>query len=1172
MDNDWDSLAGKIHSIVCDRFYINEPREAVETSSEVLESTSGDEVKNTEPNDKIYYFRIKLRQFIRIMRTQGIRESVYVTYRYVKRKITSHKKVKVEKEKIVKRNPEDWERKVLVFEKEENPDVSIIIPVYNKWGYTYNCLKSIQTSKKTCSFEVIIADDNSTDETAELEKYVKNVIHVRNEVNLNFLKNCNNAAAFAKGKYILFLNNDTLVKEVWLQSLYDLIESDDTIGMVGSKFIYPDGTLQEAGGIVFSNGDGKNYGRGDNPKKPEYNYVKDVDYISGASIMISRELWDELGHFDERYSPAYFEDSDLAFKVRKKGLRVVYQPKSELVHFERTSMSDNGLRLCRENRSKFMEVWADDLLRDSAPEYVQRDRSKFQKSILYIDDKVPMFDQHAGGKTTFNFLELLRDLNFKVTFIGVLDPEPYQPYTEMLQQKGIEVLYGPEYSTDIFQWLNRNANYYDIVFLNRPECAIIYLDWFKQNTRCTVAYYGHDLHWLRERREYDLTGDKRLLERSERSKETEMHIMSNSDIVMSVSPEEKTIIDKELGREITQVTPIFFYKEKKLRPFGELNKKGLLFVGGYNHSPNVDAVEWFVKEILPIVKEEIPDIDVTFAGSHPTKWIKSLESKVIHVPGYLTDEELDELYDRSLISIVPLRFGAGVKGKVVDAMYHGMPVVSTSIGIEGIPGIEPFVIPHDDAESFAKAIVDLYRERGEVERAHSRNYEFIISTFGYKSALDTFSRIFGNSKKKGTSSDGVKVLDLAYSMVCPATSGGSLKVISPLRKIKPLSDITVDIIFTTWDEEHANKVENCLKKIPVVRNAKGIVVKDYLYNKVNRPSDIPIDVWETMSLEFSDYVDMLVRQNRYDIIQIEHSQFSWLVPRIRMASPSSKIVLDAHNIEYRIYETWLPYAEAEETESIRDRYLKLKKWEETCIPWYDAAFTVSTIEEQIIKDNGLKRTYLLSTGGGVDVEKYSPKDDNREKPYDILYIGSMNWFPNANGLVWFIDEIMPIIESKRPGTNLNIIGNGKPYQKLVDLCKHKDNVKFWGFQEDDVKFFHSSKVFIVPLFIGAGARVKIVTAWASKIPIVSTTFGAEGLEAIDNGNILLRDTKEEFAEAVLQLLEKPELREKISSKAYETVLSKYTVDKCADDTVNAYCEIAGYQHSTDDPADYQSTD
>ena len=228
----------------------------------------------------------------------------------------------------------------------EVPKVSIIIPVYNQFEFTYHCVESILENTGNIPYEILIADDCSTDLTQQITEILPGVRHIRNEHNLRFLLNCNNAAKYAKGQYILLLNNDTQVMENWLAPLIYLMESDPAIGMVGSKLIYPDGRLQEAGGIIWSDGTGWNFGNRQNPALPEFNYVKEADFISGAAIMLSKTLWDTLGGFDEHFVPSYCEDSDLAFQVRKAGYKVMYQPQSVVVHFEGVSNgTDTGAGL-----------------------------------------------------------------------------------------------------------------------------------------------------------------------------------------------------------------------------------------------------------------------------------------------------------------------------------------------------------------------------------------------------------------------------------------------------------------------------------------------------------------------------------------------------------------------------------------------------------------------------------------------------------------------------------------------------------------------------------------------------------------------------------------------------------------------------------------------------------
>jgi len=242
-----------------------------------------------------------------------------------------------------------------------SPRVSIVIPVFNQALYTYNCLLTLQACDQTISKEVIIINNASTDETAELLAQLQGAFTIlNNEENQGFVHACRQGAEVARGEFILFLNNDTQVMPGWLSNSLKAMDSDQTIGITGSKLIYPDGRLQEAGGIIFNDASGYNYGRSQNPLLPQFNQDRIVDYCSGASLMIRKSLWAQLG-FDLRYAPAYYEDTDLCFAARQAGYQVLYCHNSEVIHHEgKTAGTDinSGYKAFQAvNRKKFQEKW-----------------------------------------------------------------------------------------------------------------------------------------------------------------------------------------------------------------------------------------------------------------------------------------------------------------------------------------------------------------------------------------------------------------------------------------------------------------------------------------------------------------------------------------------------------------------------------------------------------------------------------------------------------------------------------------------------------------------------------------------------------------------------------------------------------------------------------------------
>ncbi|MDR0852168.1 MAG: glycosyltransferase [Clostridiales Family XIII bacterium] len=635
----------------------------------------------------------------------------------------------------------------LKFEVYDDPMISVIIPVHNQFDYTYDCLKSIHETCLDLRIEVIVSDDASTDDTKDILQLVSGIRVIHNEKALQFVRNCNKAAAMAKGKYIAFLNNDTIVHANWLQSLLSLIESDDRIGLVGSKFLSADGLIQEAGGIVWKDGRAWNYGRNGDPESSEFNYVKEVDYISGCSILIRADLWQEIGGFDERYAPAYCEDSDLAFEVRKHGYKVVYQPLSIVTHFEGISNGTDltkGIKSYQEkNRIKFYEKWKALLEKEhlgyESIIFRARERSITKKIAIFIDQYIPTYDMDAGSRTMYEYIKLYQKMGYKI----ILMPENFyrdEHYTPIYQQMGVEVLYGSHYQQKWDRWVVQNREEIDLVFMARPHVSIKFIDHFRAVTSARILYYGMDLHFLRVQRQYELTQDSALLESVEMWKGLETELIEKADCALFPSIVEENYIKSILPGARVKALPGYIVQNIEKKEYRFDQRDGLMFIGGYNHPPNADAVLWFANEIFPKILEQHPEMILHIAGSNAPEEITALADDHIIIHGFVSSDDLETLYASVRIVVVPLRYGAGIKGKVVEAMTYGVPVVTTPIGAEGFVGAERYLDVADEAIQFADDVCRLYYDEAALNRMVFAAYDYLEEAFSENRAMEVLAQ------------------------------------------------------------------------------------------------------------------------------------------------------------------------------------------------------------------------------------------------------------------------------------------------------------------------------------------------------------------------------------------------------------------------------------------------
>ena len=632
----------------------------------------------------------------------------------------------------------------LYFEPAEAPLVSIVIPVHNKFGTTYNCLKSIHLHPAKASFEIIVVDDGSTDETLLASLLISGGFRIhRNEANLGFVRSSNAGAALARGKFVFFLNNDTLVRDGWLDELVATFTSVPNIGIVGAKLLFEDGMLQESGGIIWRLGDGWNWGRGKDHADPAFSYLRDADWVSGAALMMEMSLFRSLGGFDELYVPAYYEDTDIAFRVRAMGRRVVVQPASEIVHLEGVSNGTdvNGTGMKRHqltNHRKFQQRWADTLAQHrfngEHPE-LEAERS-VKRRAFFIDETVPTPDKDAGSNAALEHMVALMALGYKVTFLPADNMAQINPYTANLQKIGIECLYAP-YFWSVEEVFRKTRVKPDLVYLHRYNNASKYATMARRYfPDCHIVFNVADLHFLRMEREAALLGDAALQTKAAHQRRAELSTMHDVDRVLVHSSFEQDLLAKvDPGLAIT-VVPWTIHLRPTQIPFSR--RGGFAFVGGYNHPPNVDAALHLASDIMPLVRK-LTKARAYLVGSTMPPSVASLQCADIEAVGYVP--ELASILHRMRCTVVPLRYGAGVKGKVLESFAHGIPCVISEVAAEGLdlPEALDWLIARTPA-AFAEKIASLDSDEALNTRLAEAGMAFIATRF----SADRVTRIMGD--------------------------------------------------------------------------------------------------------------------------------------------------------------------------------------------------------------------------------------------------------------------------------------------------------------------------------------------------------------------------------------------------------------------------------------------
>jgi GT2 family glycosyltransferase len=621
------------------------------------------------------------------------------------------------------------------FESEDGKTIktSVVIPVFNEVEFTFQCLGSLLREIDFDETEVVVVNNASTDATCELLTYFADFVRViDNDTNLGFVDACNQGAAAARGRYIVFLRSDTVVLHGWLEALVETIENNERAGAVGSMLLCPEGRVREAGAILWSNGEAFQYGRGKSSDDRRFVFAREVDFCSGASLLIRKDLFERLGGFDRRYAPSFYEDADLCMGVRASGFKVIYQPHSRVIQYEGTNaVADmrgrverhqvvNGEKLRAVNQEKFYDKWRDTLAREHLPkDESNAERAanrKWATQVAIFDDRIPTPDRDAGSARMLFILRALGEWCHPVLI--TTGKSIWPEYEKLLWKEGVETASALE-----FRRLMKRRTFSAAV-ISRPEIAEALLKPIRRaSPRTRIIFDTVDVHFVRFAREAELTGDPAARREAERYRRVETRLARAADLVWFTSSADEEAVGREVRGISSAIIPTIHEPHERGLSFDA--REHLLFVGSFRHRPNADAVNFFAREILPLVKAAIPGVELLVVGNYAPP--EFAEHAGVRVLGYVPD--IDPLFARARVFVAPIRFGAGVKGKIGESLSYGLPVVTTTVGAEGMSlrdGQEALIAdrPRDFADAVVRAYGDaeLWKRLSDKGHAHVRKH------------------------------------------------------------------------------------------------------------------------------------------------------------------------------------------------------------------------------------------------------------------------------------------------------------------------------------------------------------------------------------------------------------------------------------------------------------------
>ncbi len=602
-----------------------------------------------------------------------------------------------------------------------SPDVTIVLITYNRAELTYACLTSISEclTRSDVRIEVIILDNGSTDLTSELLNRVEGAKIIRSTENLHFLRGVNRAATQAVGRHLLFLNNDAQLLQGSLEAALRTLESAEDIGAVGARIVLLDGSLQEAGSIIWRDGTCLGYARGRRPDNAEVMFRRDVDFCSGAFLLTRRELFERLDGFDERFAPAYYEEVDYCVRLWQAGFRVVYDPEAVILHYEFASSSSSveAIALQRRNHRIFTEkhaAWLSGRLPQSDENLLTaRFARPSAKRILVIEDRVPHSKLGRGYPRSRAIVQALVDSGVEISFFPIYESGDKWVDVRPTMDGSVEVLLDRN-GSDLGEFLAQRRRYFDAVLICRPHNMNTFRTALAIDpsviSGATIIYDAEAIFSTREVLRRRLAGEDVSATEMSRLLDEEVNLAKGADIVISVSAKERKLFLERGVRRVLQLgyplTPNPTIAEFETRT-------DILFLGTIfdDESPNADSLRWFAQEVLPHLRERLGShILLTVVGITQASSIEALGGSAFDLVGCVDD--IRPYFEKARVVVVPTRFAAGIPLKALEAASLGVPMVVTDLIADQLG----WRVGHDllsasDGQSFAAECARLFASR-----------------------------------------------------------------------------------------------------------------------------------------------------------------------------------------------------------------------------------------------------------------------------------------------------------------------------------------------------------------------------------------------------------------------------------------------------------------------------